>query len=248
MYRYLDDAILEGLILEAAIATPYNVEENIKRGRMTMQHVISSHKYEPRAMYRKDMGWIGFEWGFPGNPPPNFKNKEKALNWWNTLKNKYTLFKKGYGVSHIIAKRDWEGEFIKEFIGQKGVDVAFKMVEVIARGKPGEEGIYKTLVHNGYRALFRRPPERYKDEKLDEEWLLTGYKIETAGYEFIFESADDMVVSSAPIKLQAQALYRCAITTNPPPFGPRQRMGAANSSEIINRYSESVNTGWLYDL
>ena len=31
MYSYLDEAILEGLILESAVATPYSVEENIKR-------------------------------------------------------------------------------------------------------------------------------------------------------------------------------------------------------------------------
>ena len=105
MYSYLDDAIYEGLILEAAIATPYSVEENVRRGRMAMQHVISSHKIEPRAMYRDDIGWIGFEWGKPGNTPPSFKNDEEAIQWWLGLNDKHATFRQGFG---IIVRCDWK--------------------------------------------------------------------------------------------------------------------------------------------
>lgn len=249
MFSYLDNAIYEGLILEAAIATPNNVEENIRRGRMAMQHVISSHKVEPRAMYRKDIGWIGFEWGEPGITPPRWKNKDRAFNWWNHLKDKYSLFKKGYGISHIIAKRDWEGEFIKEFKGQRGEKVAYKLVEVIARGKPRKDGQYMLLEHIGYRAILRKPPPKYIEVKKDEEWLLTGYKIETEGYEFIFESADGMALQTPPFKSPAAvAVLRHPIPTCLKPFGTRQQAVAANSGKIINPETDMVNMGWLLDL
>lgn len=249
MYSYLDDAILEGLILEAAIATPYNVEENIKRGKMAMQHVISSHKYEPRAMYRKDLGWIGFEWGRPGDAPPNFKNIEEALKWWNGLKNKLAIYRGGYGISHIIAKRDWEGQWIKEFIGQKGIDVAYRLIQVIAKGKPGEDKGRKIITWKGVKAVLRRPPAKYRDVKKDEEWLLSGYYIAKEGYQFILESADGAAVESyPPLNASAISLFQHTAPTYSPTFGTHWQTGAANSSKIINSIDESVNTGWLYDL
>ncbi len=244
MHSDFDEAILE-----SAIATPYNVEENIKRGKIAMQHVIASHKFEPRAMYRKDIGWIGFEWGEPGVFPPKWKNRERALNWWDHLKDKYSLFKKGYGISHIIAKRDWEGQFIKEFLGQKGMDVAYKMVDVIARGKSRREGQYMFLEHAGYRAILRKPAPKYKEAKKDEDWLLTGYKINTSGYEFVFESADGMALQTPPFKSPAAvAVLRHPMPTCLKPSGTRQQAVAANFNKRISNNSHEVNIGWLLDL
>ena len=102
MFTYLDEAIYEGLILESAIATPYNVEENIKRGTEAMRHVISSHKIEPRAMYRKDIGWIGFEWGTEGEEPPEFKDHAEFRKWQKSGRRPFD--KGGHGIAHIIAK------------------------------------------------------------------------------------------------------------------------------------------------
>ena len=103
-------------VMEAAqIRTPVTVDENIQRGTEAMNRVISKHVNEPRAMYRQELGWIAFYWGKPGGGPP--------------------LFRGGSGISHIIAKRDWEGEHVKELLGQKGAAVAIKLVSVIATSK-----------------------------------------------------------------------------------------------------------------
>ena len=129
------------------------------------------------------------------------------------------------------------------------MDIAYKLVEVIAKGHCETEGQYKLIIFGDYKAVLRRPRGKFKKEKRDEEWLLTGYQIEKAGYNFILESADSMAVKSAPFKNPDQwSADRFTMPTNPPPFGPRQRMGAANSELILGKDFYEVNLGWLYDL
>ena len=53
-------------------ATPLTPEENIRRGRKAMKHVIATGAKEYRAMYRKELGWIAFSWGTLETPPPDF--------------------------------------------------------------------------------------------------------------------------------------------------------------------------------
>lgn len=105
---YMFDAVFEF----AQVKTPITAEDNIRRRREAMKHVIAAKAKEYRAMFRKDLGWIAFSWGTPGKAPPEFKNRKEAALWWTALDGKTNkqkgrnLFQSCRGVSHIIAKRD----------------------------------------------------------------------------------------------------------------------------------------------
>lgn len=153
-----DDADAEddndgGAVLESAqVRTPLTVEENIQRGKEAMSRVIERHVNEPRAMYRKGLGWIAFFWGKAGGEPPKCKG--------------------GHGVSKILAKREWEGRCVKELIGQSGKNVAYKLVEVIARGDFGTvPGRRIRIQKKDFVVYLSR--EMFGKEVV---WLLTGFR------------------------------------------------------------------------
>ena len=67
--------------LETLAANP---EMNIERGKAVISHIMGKKAgFEPHAMYRKDVGWIGVDFGTPGSG----KN-----------------FDGGHGISHVVAK------------------------------------------------------------------------------------------------------------------------------------------------
>ncbi|MGI8635418.1 MAG: class I tRNA ligase family protein, partial [Segetibacter sp.] len=98
---------------------------NIQSGIWSLQKVITQQTDVPGAMHRydlKDINEITFVWGEAGNIEQKFKG--------------------GYGISHIIAKRHSEtGD---------GLDVAIKLVEVIAKGELYKEVATKDTVHIAY--------------------------------------------------------------------------------------------------
>lgn len=125
-----------------------SVEENIANGRNAMDKVIAEQADVHHAMYRKDVGEIDFVWGMPGTG-------EK--------------FKRGYGVSHIIAKRNAENG--------RGAETAYKLVEVIAKGEVvgkntmGNHTQPRMLIlYDGYVALLS-----LSDGKKN-TWLLSGWE------------------------------------------------------------------------
>lgn len=241
MYSYLDDAIFEGLVLESAIATPYSVEENIKRGTEAMRHVITSHKIEPKAMYRKKIGWIGFEWGIEGEAPPEFKDHAEFRKWQKSGRRPYD--RGGHGIAHIIAKRDWEGRHIEEFLGQNGVDIAYRVVEAIAKGHITTRG--KTTVKMQWQNMEVVLVGRKGNS---EEWLLTSYIVPERGYRYmstkdkedkILESADECAsVTDHTTHLRTNGLHGFVQTW--------ERQTQAGKRLAIQQHE--VNTGWLYDL
>lgn len=171
----------------AAVRTPVTIEENIQRGKDAMRRVIAQHVNEPKAMYRKDLGWIAFYWGKAGQEPPEFEDQKEMREWWNGLKNKHGLFGGGYGISHIIAKRDWEGKHIKSLIGQKGEDVAMKMVDVIAKGNITKSGQRVKIIDAEYEANLET--KYYERERI---WVLSGMRrIADDDYKIILESSGE---------------------------------------------------------
>lgn len=123
-----------------------SMRENMGRGLRAMKTVIERHEDVPDAMWREDLGSVSFVWGTPG---------------------KGERFKGGYGISHIIARRNAEGN--------DGEKVARKMVEVIAKGavtrrEGPEEGTRVTLSYDDHSAVLSlyRFGER-------QTWLLTGW-------------------------------------------------------------------------
>lgn len=64
-----------------------NPKMNAERGKAVISHILAKKSgYEPHAMYRKDIGWIGVDYGTPGN----------ANNSYNG----------GHGISHIVGKHE----------------------------------------------------------------------------------------------------------------------------------------------
>ena len=125
-----------------------SVEENIANGEKAMRKVIAKHTNVRNAMYREDVGNIDLVWGTPGTGSD---------------------FKHGYGVSHIIAKRDAENG--------RGKETAYKLVEVIAKGDvSGNNTMGNTsdprmfISFDGYTALLV-----LSDGKKN-TWLLSGWE------------------------------------------------------------------------
>ena len=124
--------------------------ENIRRGQAAMEKVIAEHTDVMDAMHRDDLGSISFLWGEPGHGDK---------------------FKGGWGVSHLIARRNAQG--------YDGEAVARKMVEVIGKGKItkryAEDSVDQERVnvtYDGYEAhlgLFRYGKRM--------TWLITGYEV-----------------------------------------------------------------------
>lgn len=173
---------MEAVFEAAQIATPVTIEENIKRGMMAMKHVIASHKMEPHAMWRKDIGWIGFEWGKSGEEPPAFNTKEDFRAWQKSGRKPFD--KGGYGIAHIIAKRNWEGKHIEEFLGQKGIDIAYKLVDVIAKGTAQTQGATALITNGQYKVILRK-----RGSGKGQFWIITGYQVPENKYQMVFESA-----------------------------------------------------------
>ena len=99
--------------------------QNKTNAEKALRALISNNGKAPntavsKAIYNRAIGWIGFIWGEPGKEPPEFATLEDLQAWWNNAGNRKELFSGGWGLSHIIAKRDWEGKHIVELEGQTG--------------------------------------------------------------------------------------------------------------------------------
>ncbi len=150
LFSYINIAINKGNFYSDEKIT----ELNIQSGVWSLQKVITQKADVSAAMHRydlKDVNEITFVWGEPGDT--------------------YNKFKGGHGISHIIAKRDSEtGD---------GLEVAIKLVEVIARGELHKEVVAKDTVHiiyDGYEAVLSK--SRFGKK---ETWVLTGWKINKPG-------------------------------------------------------------------
>jgi len=127
---------------------------NIQSGIWSLQKVITQQADVTSAMHRYDLKGVNditFVWGVPGDTGQKFKG--------------------GHGISHIIAKRDAETG--------SGLDVAIKLVEVIARGQLQKEVPLKDTVHIVYDEFEAVLSKSRFGEK--ETWLLTGWKINKPG-------------------------------------------------------------------
>ena len=134
-------------------------EENIRNGEEALKQMSKMAEYAENpediiienAMYRSDIGQIDFVWGKPGTGPK---------------------FKKGYGISHILAKH--------------GVNTALKVVDVIAKGTEYDtqggnnlqSGQYRLrLFYDGYTVVLSKDTNT-------KHWILTAWdnNKETAVY------------------------------------------------------------------
>ena len=141
-----DQIILEEMI-EAYSSQQAEETENIRRGQAAMEKVIAEHTDVMDAMYREDLGSISFLWGEPGRGDK---------------------FKGGWGVSHLIARRNAQG-YDGEAVARKMVEVIAKGEAVNRRGPAGGERV--DVVHDGHTAVL----SLYKDGE-QKTWLLSGWE------------------------------------------------------------------------
>ena len=140
-----------------SLSSDENIEnENIASGKKAINELIdkadkglgSENLSIKNAMYRSDLGYIDFVWGKPGEGPK---------------------FKKGYGLAHIIAKRNAETG--------NGKQVAYELVNVLAKGTKIEVQRVQNvsgndrirIFYNNHTAVLSESPEGNR-------WLLTGWE------------------------------------------------------------------------
>lgn len=128
--------------------------DNIIAGMKAMKKVIHDQSDHEKAMRHPDLGWISFVWGRPGDSKRQYAG--------------------GYGISKIIAKRDFEGENRKAFEGQKGTDFVLRIPIVIDKGVlsgPYENGRKRDIDFSGYKVVVRLDKEGE-----NEKWILTAFR------------------------------------------------------------------------
>ena len=128
-------------------------EESLALGQKAVERAITEKANTFNAMWREDVGPISILWGTPG------KGKK---------------FKKGYGISHIIAGRNVQG--------LDGETIARKMPEVLAYGKitrrqnEGTIGERVFIGYDSYTAIL----SLFEDDNR-KTWLLTGWIDDESG-------------------------------------------------------------------
>ena len=126
-----------------------SIDENIENGTRALERLLAQKDgVAAQVMFRNGVGYISFLWGKPGTEANGFHD--------------------GYGISHIIAARNAQGD--------DGEAVARKLVEVIAKGdvitdKRGNRQNRVTIRHDGYVAILSK--HEMQRQKI---WLLTGYE------------------------------------------------------------------------
>ena len=101
-----------------------------------------------------DLGPVCLKYGNPGTSENNFK--------------------KGFGIIHIIAKRNYEHNIDPQRFPETGLQVAKKLMDVIVNGKISKTVPAKQCVHlqkDGFEAVIS---QNWHGNKVN--WLLTGWK------------------------------------------------------------------------
>lgn len=119
-----------------------------KNGLKALRYCIENKKDVDNAFIVKNLGFVSFKYGKEGNSEKDFKG--------------------GYGISHIIAKRDYEKK-------GTGLKTAEKIIDVLVFGKitktTAEKGTIQ-IEKDGYRAILSL---NWHNDKVI--WLLTGFKL-----------------------------------------------------------------------
>lgn len=183
--------------------------------------------------FKSGVGMVSFPKGKRGEPvPPTKDNLKQLLDWWNSFDNanerRKTPFMSGFGVLHIVAKRDWEGEHIEQLKGQKGIEVAKLLVEVVLRGVARNEHGRKLVSHRGYTAILERQAET-SNPNLNvllgqDVWVVSGYR-DTNG---LYELRKDLILEYAGERSSVadhKATIYAASTGEPSNAGLQSKLG-----------------------
>lgn len=124
-------------------------KKSLERVTSVMTHLMSeSQGFEEHALYRKDTGWIGIDYGYPGNENNDYKG--------------------GHGLSHILAKHDevtvqslaetlQQGECYKHHLSEKKLYLIHgNHVAVVSKHRTGR------LLITDYEDVTEKELETYK--------------------------------------------------------------------------------------
>ena len=124
-----------------------------KRKAIAALSIVIKNKTDIDDAFFCSLGPVCLKYGKPGTPP---------------------LFKKGCGVSHIIAKRDYEHAKDPKAFPETGLQVVKKLMDVIVYGTIAKTVPAKQTVHlqkDGFEAVIS---QNWNGNKVN--WLLTGWK------------------------------------------------------------------------
>lgn len=173
-----------------------DIQRNIESGRAAIEKVIKNHGKVSAAMHREDIGDIDILWGWAGDADKDFKN--------------------GYGISHIIARRE-----IKNLNGEL---VAKLMPDIIMKGEKisDKNSTRIQFNYNGYTAILSKTWQG----KPVNHWLLTGF----------------VNAKTEPASERGEVYDSTAPTARTP--GRFQRTGADDSvsNENISQFEDEGNT------
>ncbi len=125
--------------------------QNIAEGKAAIETALSKQTSVPAAMYRRDVGEITIDYGRPGNPKTQFR-------------------KDGFGLSHIIARRNLQGQdgenFVREIIPEVIAKGRLFRLRTSARGDRRAQ-----IVHRGNVVILTTVRDKQR-----ENWVLTGFR------------------------------------------------------------------------
>ena len=146
-------------------------EDNIRDGKAAVKKLLEEAQTSSdpegliikNAMYRSDLGFIDFKWGTPG---------------------KGNRYKGGYGISHILEKRNAENG--------RGNIVLDKIVQAIAKAEDAELQHSNNLSgeHNRVRLHYGDTTVILSKDPGENHWLLTGWENRKAAANAIGEGND----------------------------------------------------------
>lgn len=138
---------------------PRNANQSVWMGHQAIHRVLAAKTDFIHAMHRKNVGWIDVQWGIPGDGAPEFKG--------------------GFGIDHIMTKRDWQhGQDVaagKKNPRPDGITTLRHLPEVIAKGTITRvDGNHLRLEFNGWVAAIVKIPAT--KENPGSGWLLSGFE------------------------------------------------------------------------
>lgn len=128
---------------------------NEKAKALTALDKVIKKKIDIEDAFFCQVGPVCLKYGQPGNPDNDFK--------------------KGYGISHIIAKRDYEKTKNPVKFHETGYEVAQKMMDVLVYGHITKTVPSKQCVHlqkDGFEAVVSLD---WMGDRVN--WLLTGWRV-----------------------------------------------------------------------
>ena len=196
------------------------ISENIKNGNSALDRLFAEAEnsdnaealIEKNAMFRTDLGDIDFMWGKPG---------------------KGADFHSGFGIAHIVAKRNAENG--------RGIETAYEMVDVIAKATQGEIQKNAGPGNNRIKLHYNGKTAVLTEQSGSNKWLLTGWK-DNSNISEAYAAGEGHDSSGATAAVPTQTRYSGVdasdTTTNVPQPGESVKTESFDKTGI--RYSASL--------